>query len=123
MLNLSPQDGPAWTVRTVRINLVIVLTFALLALIVLTRTAVSAARIDHDVAAAVDPNLQAVRDETLHLPALDRMAELVRAIAAATVPLDLSVGNAARLNGEAATTLHEIRDNLGGTGRTASASD
>lgn len=111
MLTAWRKLVPADTPRAVRVNLAIVLAFALVAVLMLTRTLVSAVRIDDDVDAAINPQLTAIGTDTLHLPVLDETTELVRAIDVAAEPLHPSLANSAKLNGDVAATLHDIRDN------------
>ena len=123
MLSVRRSDSPREPSRAVRVNLAIVLAFAFTAVVMLTSTLISTTRIDDDVATAINPNLGAVGDDTMHLSDLDRTAELVRAIAAATVPLDPPLASSARLFGEAAAILHDIRANTPNIGAAVSGID
>ena len=123
MLSVRRSDSPREPSRAVLVNLAIVLAFAFTAVVMLTSTLVSTARIDDDVTTAINPNLSAVGDDTMRLSDLDRSAELVRAIAAATVPLDPPLASSARLYGEAAAILHDIRANTSNNGAAVSGID
>ncbi len=85
---LVPEDTP----RTVRINLVIVGAFALVALLFLTRTTFAALSISHDIEATVNPAMAEIGDDTVLLPALDRTGELTGKIAEASAPLSVTLG-------------------------------
>jgi hypothetical protein len=114
---------PADTPRAVRVNLAIVLAFALVAVLMLARTLVSAVRIDADVGEAINPELAAVGTDTLNLPVLDRTRQLAEAIDAAARPLHPSLAESARQNADVAATLREIRADTEGIGASVSGID
>jgi methyl-accepting chemotaxis protein len=101
-----PEDTP----RTVRFNLCIVLAFALVATALLTRTLLSAVRIDGDVEDAINPRLAAIGSETVRLPVLDRTKEIADDIAVAAAPLGPSLDGTKSATVEIARVHREVRD-------------
>jgi hypothetical protein len=105
--------------RTGRASLAIVGTFALLAVLLLTKVTLDSRGIASNVADAIDPQLSAVVDDTRAVPLLDTTATLTERISAAAEPIGTELNRtAASLAGAAGSTtgsaadVRSIRDNV-----------
>jgi hypothetical protein len=81
--------------RAMGLNLVVFFLFALVAVALLTRTAVAANAINRDVKAAIVPVTADIDQNLQHLPILDETAQVTRQIAAAAKPLPGYTGKVA----------------------------
>lgn len=79
MLTAGPR-GAIVPRRAIGVNLVLFFAFALIALLFLTRTVVSAVQIDANVGEAVKPAVGSIQENTALLPALDRTVALTSQI-------------------------------------------
>lgn len=94
--------------RAITLNLVVFFVFALVAVWLLTRTAVAANAINRDVASAIQPALGGINQSTAQLDALNKTEKLTSQIAAAAKPLsgdlDGVVSATGRINANLAAT-------------------
>lgn len=103
--------GQPFTSRAV---VVVALASALTSVMMLGRTLASTTDAHHTLTTEIEPGLRATADATGDLPTLNRTAELVRGIAAATVPMDPPVTSAVAKHADLAATVHDIREILSG---------
>ena len=98
--------------RAIGVNLVVFFIFALMAVVMLTRTAIAANAINRDVATTVEPAVGSINQETSQLPALDVTARVTSHIAAAAKPLsghlDGVVAATDNINKNLASTLESV---------------
>src|SRR5690349_18625521 len=73
--------------RAIGVNLVIYFLFALVAVLLLTRTAIAANAINDDVAAVIQPVTGSINESTKGLAVLDTTVEVTDKIAAGAEPL------------------------------------
>ncbi|MGQ0844693.1 MAG: hypothetical protein ACT4QF_11205 [Sporichthyaceae bacterium] len=96
MLNRRSPRGERWSDgRAAPLNLVLVVVFALLAVVLLTKTAFDARGIGADIDRRITPQLSAVDGDLDTLPALDRTGALAEDIATTILPIAESLGRAA----------------------------
>ena len=81
MLNRMKTWATAAADRPMETNLVIFMTFALIALVFLTRTVISARQIDTNVDAAIRPTTSSIDKNTALIPALERIHDKTAEIA------------------------------------------
>ena len=87
---MSPHFTAAQTPgqrRAIGVNLVIYFLFALIAVLLLTRTAIAANAINDDVAAVIQPVTGSINESTKGLAVLDTTVEVTDKIAAGAEPL------------------------------------
>lgn len=94
--------------RAIGVNLVIYFLFALVAVLLLTRTAIAANAINDDVAAVIEPVTGSINESTKGLAVLDTTVEVTDKIAAGAEPLSGHLSGVVEATGR-------IDDNLDST--------
>lgn len=89
--------------RAMPVNLVIVFAFALAALVLLARVLVSAAQIDNNVAAALNPAVVAVESDTTMLNRLDGTVVATGQLSESVSAFDTDLGSAAKATAQMRT--------------------
>lgn len=102
---LTPRRGEDGIVG---VNLVLVIAFALFAVIVLTRTLLAAQNINHNVAVAIHPEVGGINSNLNTLPVLDQVNSTAAQILTAAKPLSGQAGQIVDATQSIMGTVHSI---------------
>ncbi len=96
-------------------NLAIVITFVVVAVLLLTKTWVDSRGISSDIGGTITPQLSAVDGDLGALPVLDRTGQATEKIATQILPIAIALGRTVDATSTAAQETNGIRDDVAAT--------